>query len=123
MDCIIETENLTRRFGKKEAVHGLSFRVPGGSVFAFLGPNGAGKSTTIKLLMNILRPTAGTSRVLGMESGRLGPAEFGQIGYVAEDQKAPDWMTVEQFLRYVKAMYPTWDDIFCQSLLKQFDLP
>jgi ABC-2 type transport system ATP-binding protein len=123
MNHVIETQNLTRRFGKKEAVCDLSIRVPSGSIFAFLGPNGAGKSTTIKLLMNIIEPVAGTSSVMGVPSRKLGPAEFQQIGYVAEDQQAPDWMTVEQFLNYVKPMYPTWDSAFCGSLLKQFDLP
>jgi ABC-2 type transport system ATP-binding protein len=59
---IIETENLTRRFGRNEAVHGLNLSVPQGSVLALLGPNGAGKSTTIKLLMNLLEPTSGMAR-------------------------------------------------------------
>lgn len=123
MTNVIETQALTRRFGKNEAVHDLSIRVPAGSIFAFLGPNGAGKSTTIKLLMNILAPTSGTSSVLGVESFRLGPAQFQQIGYVAEDQRLPEWMTVEQFLNYVRPMYPTWDPAFCDALRKQFDLP
>ncbi|MEI6210031.1 MAG: ABC transporter ATP-binding protein [bacterium] len=123
MTNVIETQALTRRFGKNEAVHDLSIRVPAGSIFAFLGPNGAGKSTTIKLLMNILAPTAGSSSVLGVESSRLGPEQFQQIGYVAEDQRLPEWMTVEQFLNYVRPMYPTWDPAFCATLRKQFDLP
>ena len=59
---IIETHNLTRRFGRNEAVHDLTFAVAEGSVCALLGPNGAGKSTTIKVLMNLLRPTAGAAR-------------------------------------------------------------
>jgi ABC-2 type transport system ATP-binding protein len=123
MNHTIETQNLTRRFGKTEAVNNLSIRVPQGSVFAFLGPNGAGKTTTIKLLMNIIEPTAGSSTVMGVNSNQLGPREFRQIGYVAEDQKMPEWMTVGQFLDYVKPLYPTWDETFCRNLLKQFDLP
>jgi ABC-2 type transport system ATP-binding protein len=123
MSPAIETQNLCRRFGKNEAVHDFSIEVPQGSVFAFLGPNGAGKSTTIKLLMNILKPTSGSSTVLGVDSRKLGPTEFKQIGYVAEDQRTPDWMSVSQFLAYVKPMYPSWDDTFSRNLLKQFDLP
>jgi ABC-2 type transport system ATP-binding protein len=123
MTHVIETQALTRRFGRHEAVHDLSICVPAGSIFAFLGPNGAGKSTTIKLLMNILAPTAGSSSVLGVESSRLGPAQFQQIGYVAEDQRLPEWMTVAQFLNYVRPMYPTWDPAFCDALRQQFDLP
>ncbi len=123
MTHVIETQALTRRFGRHEAVQDLSISVPAGSIFAFLGPNGAGKSTTIKLLMNILAPTSGSSSVLGVASPRLGPAQFQQIGYVAEDQRLPEWMTVEQFLNYVRPMYPTWDPAFCDALRKQFDLP
>jgi len=123
MSDVIETRNLSRRFGKKEAVHDLTIRVPEGRIFAFLGPNGAGKSTTIKLLMNILEPTAGEALVFGRDARQLGPADFQQIGYVAEDQAAPDSMTVQQFMDYVQPMYPTWDPAFCAGLLKQFDLP
>ncbi|MFH0938123.1 MAG: ABC transporter ATP-binding protein [Planctomycetota bacterium] len=123
MSDVIETRNLSRRFGKKEAVHDLTIRVPEGSIFAFLGPNGAGKSTTIKLLMNILEPTDGEATVLGTNARKLSPAEFRQIGYVSEDLEVPGWMTVQQFLDYVRPMYPTWDERFCGELLKQFDLP
>ena len=59
MTNAIETADLARRFGRLEAVNGLSLQVPAGSIFALIGPNGAGKTTTIKLLMNLLRPTPG----------------------------------------------------------------
>jgi ABC-2 type transport system ATP-binding protein len=86
---MIETHNLTRQFGRTEAVHDLSLVVPAGSVCALLGPNGAGKSTTIKLLMNHLTPTSGEACVMGVDSRRLGPREFAQIGYVADNQQLP----------------------------------
>ncbi len=120
---IIETHGLTRRFGRMEAVHGLDFAVPEGSVCALLGPNGAGKSTTIKLLMNLLPPTAGASRVLGVESRKLGPRELAQIGYVAEGQEMPRWMTVRQLLDFCRPFYPTWDRALEKTLLTQFALP
>ena len=120
---IIETHNLTRRFGRTEAVHALDLTVPAGSVFALLGPNGAGKSTTIKVLMNLLRPTAGTAQVLGVDSRRLGERELAQIGYVSENQQLPLWMTVRQLLDYCRPFYPTWDAALEKKLLQQFDLP
>lgn len=123
MNNAIETKGLTKRFGKTVAVKGLDLAVPAGSIFAFLGPNGAGKTTTIKMLMNIMTPTEGTSKVLGVDSSKLGCDEFGQIGYVSENQEMPEWMTVKRFLNYCKAMYPTWDDKFCDDLIKQFNLP
>lgn len=120
---IIETRNLTRRFGRTEAVHDLNLAVPTGSVFALLGPNGAGKSTTIKVLMNLLSPTAGEAQVLGKDSRKLGEREFAQIGYVSENQQLPMWMTVRQLLDYCRPFYPTWDRQLEKTLLAQFTLP
>jgi ABC-2 type transport system ATP-binding protein len=120
---IIETENLTRRFGRTEAVHELTLAVPEGSVCALLGSNGAGKSTTIKLLMNLLRPTAGSARVLGIDTLKLGERERAQIGYVSENQQLPLWMTVRQLLDYCRPFYPTWDRALEKNLLAQFALP
>lgn len=120
---IIETQNLTRRYGRTEAVHDLNLAVPEGSVCALLGPNGAGKTTTLKVLMNLLAPTAGAARVLGVDSRRLGEREFRQIGYVSENQPLPRWMTVRQLLDYCRPFYPTWDQALEQTLLRAFDLP
>ncbi|HWA85332.1 MAG TPA: ABC transporter ATP-binding protein [Opitutus sp.] len=120
---VIETAQLTRRFGATDAVHQLDLVVPAGSVCALLGPNGAGKTTTIKLLMNLLRPTAGAARVLGVDSRRLGPHEFARIGYVSENQELPRWMTVRQFLDYCRPFYPTWDCDLESRLLGQLALP
>ncbi len=79
---IIETRNLTHRYWRNAAVRDLNLRVPTGSIYALLGPNGAGKSTTIKMLVNLLVPSAGEARVLGVDSRRLGERELAQIGYV-----------------------------------------
>jgi ABC-2 type transport system ATP-binding protein len=61
--------------------------------------------------------------VLGVDSRRLGPAEFAKIGYVSESQEMPEWMTREYFLSYLKPFYPTWDDARASELVRQFDLP
>ena len=123
MNAIIETHQLTRRFGKTLAVRNLSLQVPEGSVFAFLGPNGAGKTTVIKMLMNMIRPTSGKAMVLGTDSFRLGPAELARIGYVSENQEMLEWMTVQQLIDYCRPMYSTWDQDLCRQLIRQFDLP
>jgi len=120
---IIETHNLSRRFWRTEAVSGLDLAVPEGSITALLGPNGAGKTTTIKLLMNLILPSAGDARVLGVDSRKLGPREFARIGYISENQQLPLWMTVRQLLDYCRPFYPTWDRTLEKSLLAQFDLP
>jgi ABC-2 type transport system ATP-binding protein len=123
MSNAIETTGLGKRFGRHRAVNDLTLAVPEGSIFAFLGPNGAGKTTTIKMLMNIVRPSAGRASILGVDSRRLGPRELAQIGYVSENQVLPEWMTVRAFLEYCRPLYPTWDDAFCARLLAQFELP
>jgi ABC-2 type transport system ATP-binding protein len=120
---IIQTESLSRRYGRTEAVHDLTLAVPEGAVFAFVGPNGAGKTTTIKTMMNILEPSSGRATVLGTDSRRLGPAEFRQIGYVSENQDLPAWMTIKDLLDYCAPFYPTWDAPFAESLRRRLDLP
>jgi ABC-2 type transport system ATP-binding protein len=116
MTNAIETIALTRRYGRLEAVDGLTLQVPAGSVFALIGPNGAGKTTTIKLLMNLVRPTNGRASVLGTDSRRLGVREFQRIGYVSENQRLPDWMTPGQFFDYCRPLYPAWDEAFRRKL-------
>lgn len=120
---IIELDRVTHRYWRTEALRDLTLTVPTGSVFALLGSNGAGKTTAIKVLMNLLRPTAGVARVLGKDSSRLGEQELAQIGYVSENQQLPLWMTVRQLLDYCRPFYPTWDPALEAKLLVQFDLP
>jgi len=123
MSGVFCTLDLSKRFGKVNVLDGLNLEVPESSIFGLVGPNGAGKTTTIKVLMNILKPTAGRAEVLGVDSRRLLPADFAQLGYVSENQEMPDWMTVEYFLAYLKPFYPSWDDSRAEELIRQFDLP
>jgi ABC-2 type transport system ATP-binding protein len=88
-----------------------------------VGPNGAVKTTAIKILMNILKPDSGHAEILGVQSRKLAPDDFTRIGYVSENQEMPLWMTVGYFLNYLKPFYPTWDDAYAASLLRQFELP
>ena len=112
----IETVALTRRFGALDAISGLNLRVPTGSIFALIGPNGAGKTTTLKILVNLLRPTAGSAHVLGTDTRRIGPSLLQRIGYVSENQRLPDWMNADQLFAYCRPLYPTWDGALCQRL-------
>src|SRR5687768_10958689 len=119
---VIETGGLARRFGRLEAVRGLDLNVPAGSVFALVGPNGAGKTTVIKLLMNLLQPSAGSARVLGVDSRSLGVPQFQSIGYVSENQQLPEWMTPGQFFGYCRPFYPGWDRDLERHLQRQLAL-
>jgi ABC-2 type transport system ATP-binding protein len=123
MSPAIQTQNLSRRYGRTEALHDLTLTVPSGSIFALLGPNGAGKTTTIKVLMNLLAPTSGEARILGTDSRKLRERDRARIGYVSENQQLPLWMTVRQLLDYCRPFYPTWDRDLEKTLLAKFALP
>jgi len=119
----IETFTLGKRFRRVRAVSDLNLHVGEGEVYALMGPNGAGKTTLIKLLMNLLSPSAGRATMLGFDASRLRGKSLEAIGYVSENQKLPDWMTVGAFLRYLRPFYPTWDTALEQQLVRRFELP
>ncbi len=116
----IQTHDLTKGYGSTIALHPLTLDVPRGAVFALVGHNGAGKTTLIKILMNMIRPTSGSASILDKSTLTLTGDDFTRIGYASENQELPDWMTVRQFMDYLKGFYPTWDD---SALIAQLELP
>ncbi len=119
----IETHGLARRFGTTEAVAGLDLTVPRGSVFGFIGPNGAGKTTTIKMLLGLLRPTAGRAGVLGYDLATGSLAARARIGYVAENADLYGYMRVREIIAFTRGLYPRWDDQLVARYLELFGLP
>lgn len=119
---IIQTEKLHKRYGSTEAVAGLDLAVPKGCIYALFGPNAAGKSTTLKMLMNLIRPTSGSAQIFGCPSQRLGPAELQRIAYVSENQRLPEKMAVRELFDFCRTMYPTWDDAFLDTLISRLAL-
>ena len=81
-DVVIRTRELVKDYGSVRALAGLDLAVRRGEIFGFLGPNGAGKSTTIRILLDLLRPTAGSAEVLGRSPREGGTAQRGRIGYL-----------------------------------------
>lgn len=123
MSDAIRIEDLTKTFRGVNALRRLTLNVPEGAIYALVGPNGAGKTTAIKVLMNIMVATSGRAEVLGRESTKIAAGAFCSIGYVSENQKLPNWMTVDAFLTYLRAFYPAWDRELEDGLVKQFQLP
>jgi ABC-2 type transport system ATP-binding protein len=100
-DLAIETHGLARAFGDLRAVDGIDLAVPSGSFFGFLGPNGAGKSTTIKCLTGLLKPTAGSMRILGIDPLADPVGVKKQVGVVPEDLALFDRLTAVETLTFI----------------------
>ena len=119
----IELSEVRKRFGKNVVLDGVTLRVEPGETFAFLGRNGAGKTTTIRALIGLMKPDAGTVRVLGLDPAKQPIEVRRRVGYLAEDQQMWGWMRVEQLIRFMAPFYPTWDHGLAQKYAAQFELP
>ena len=114
----IHTVNLSKRFGKTVALAGLTMTVPRGEVFGFLGPNGAGKTTSVKLLLGLLRPTAGEGSLLGRPIGDLSTRR--RIGYLPELFRYQGWLSAREVLGLHCELAPlprsSWNDEITTAL-------
>jgi ABC-2 type transport system ATP-binding protein len=100
----------------------LDLDVPRGCIFGFLGRNGSGKTTTIRMLLGLLAPTRGESRVLGEDSRMLSETTRSRIGYMAEGHPVYEWMRVGECGRFQAACFPTWNDSIFDAVLEHFRL-
>jgi ABC-2 type transport system ATP-binding protein len=102
---LIQLQNLSRNYGDRPAVRGISLDIPAGEVFGLLGPNGAGKSTTMKMLATLLRPSGGTARIAGHDL-LTEPNEIRRtIGYVPEGADLYEVLSGEEFLDLVRDLH------------------
>jgi ABC-2 type transport system ATP-binding protein len=102
---VIETHALTKAFGAKTAVNGLSLRVEAGEVVGFLGPNGSGKTTTIRLLMGLLRPTSGSATILGRDCHADAVALKRDVGYLPDEPFLYPYLTGREILELVAGLH------------------
>ena len=102
---MIELEHVSKSFGSLEAVKDLSLSIPRGELFCFLGPNGAGKTTTIKMLCGLLRPTAGTIRIGGLDIQRDLAATRPLIGYIPDSPFLYERLTPSEFFEFIGDLY------------------
>lgn len=121
-DLAIEATNLSKSYGKTQAINCLNLSVRRGSTFGLLGPNGAGKSSLIRMLMGLSDIDDGFAKMLGFDVEQR-PAELRQrIGYVPELHFIYRWMTIGQVLQFVSALYKNWDESLADELLSKFEL-
>ncbi|HEX5053725.1 MAG TPA: ABC transporter ATP-binding protein [Planctomycetota bacterium] len=102
---MIETRGLSRRFGATEAVHDLDLSVRAAEIYGFLGPNGAGKTTTIRMLCGLLRPSAGTIRIGGVDFATDPMAVRAMIGLVPDTPPLYDYLTAVEYIGFVASLY------------------
>jgi len=102
---MIETINLTKKYGELVALDNLNLTIEEGDCFGFIGPNGAGKTTTIKILATLLKPTWGEARVDGKVVGYQNPQIRPLIGYVPDFMGSYDDMVVTEYLEFFAACY------------------
>jgi ABC-2 type transport system ATP-binding protein len=119
---VVEVSDLSRSFGGKTALDGVSFRATAGNVHGLVGSNGAGKTTLLRHLLGLLRATAGSVRVFGLDPVRDPVGVLSRVGYLSEERELPEWMSVEELMRYTQAFHPTWDAAYARELLETFAL-
>ena len=119
---MIEVIELVKRYGSFTAVDGLSLSVPRGTLFGFLGPNGAGKTTTMRMIAQILKPTAGEIRIGGKATWEQPQVIKNMIGYIPDRPYVYDKLTGAEFVRFVAALYGQSGPALERRLVELLDL-
>ncbi|HZV89186.1 MAG TPA: ABC transporter ATP-binding protein [Candidatus Binatus sp.] len=119
----IVTQGLAKAYAGVRAVTGINLTVPRGSIYGFLGRNGAGKTTTIKVLLGLVRPTAGSARVLGFDTRREHIAILQRTAFVSEKKTLYPSLTASELVRFSRGFYPTWLDSAVEKYAQLFEIP
>jgi ABC-2 type transport system ATP-binding protein len=112
-----------KRKAKVDALKGLDLEIAKGEVFGFLGPNGAGKSTTIKLVMGLLRPTAGSACIMGIDVAQTESRRH--VGYLPENPAFYDYLSAEEYISFVGSQFKMETALLCrrsEEVLQRLDL-
>ena len=118
----IRTEGLSKRYGETLALDGLDLVVEPGEVYGYLGPNGAGKTTTIRLLLGLLRPSAGRAELFGIDAWRDPVAAHRRVSYVASEPYLWPGLTAEETLEFLARVRGGADTRYRDLLIERFQL-
>ena len=102
---MIDITDLSKTYGKARGIDHINLEINEGEIFGFIGPNGAGKSTTIRILMNLIFPSGGSARIMGMDVIKETKKIKKQVGYIPSDANAYSSMDVREFLNYCVSYY------------------
>ena len=122
MTTAIETRKLTKWYGRSRGIRDVDLVVEAGQIFGFLGPNGAGKATTIRLLLDLIRPTSGSARVLGLDVHRDRLAIDRRVSYVPGEVSLYDELTGRQLLTYLGNLQGSVDAAYRDRLIERLEL-
>jgi ABC-2 type transport system ATP-binding protein len=118
----ISLERLTKHYGKRRGIEDVNLAIDDGEVFGFIGPNGAGKSTTIRLLLGLMRPTAGTAKIFGETVHLSANAIKREIGYLPSEVHLYGDMRVRDLLQYSAAFYADRKTADPEELAERLDV-
>jgi len=119
----LETEGLGKRYGSKWALRDCAIEIPSGSVTALVGPNGAGKTTLLQLAVGLVRPSAGSVRVLGRSPRADASDVLPRVGFVAQDHPLHRGFTVAETLKLGRKLNPSWDETVARERVERLRLP
>lgn len=118
----IEIRNLTKRYGERKGVFGLSLGVSRGEAFGFIGPNGAGKTTAIRHLMGFIRPDSGSCEIRGLDCFEKARDIHKDTGYIPGEIALFDGIRGDEYLRFCEGLRKTDAGLRKQELLERFEL-
>jgi polyether ionophore transport system ATP-binding protein len=120
-DPVVRTEGLTKRYGPVAALEDLDLEIARGDVIGYLGPNGAGKTTTIRLLLGLIRPTAGRAEIFGLDCFRQAVDVHRRLAYVAGEASLWPSLTGAETLHLLGRVHGSVDEAYRDDLVDRFD--
>ena len=119
---IVRLRGVSKHYGATRALNDVTLDIMPGTIVGVLGPNGSGKTTLLGHLPGLLLQTSGTVETFGQPAGKLDDAALARIGYVSQEPRLMDWLTVTETIDFVRAGRPHWDGALADRLLRDFEL-